>query len=73
MILAVRKEIDGPIPAESVGFESITRKGEMKNTNRCELGQTKIHPLVVTVHFEHVCESLANLSQTFNAAVEILQ
>ena len=42
-------------------------------SNVLKLGETKTHPSVVTIYFKDVCESLADLSQTFNAAIEILQ
>jgi hypothetical protein len=45
----------------------------VKDTDGSKLGEPKIHLLVVTVYLKHVCESLADPSQTFNAAIEILQ
>lgn len=45
----------------------------MKDTDGSKLGEPKIHFSVVTVYLEDVCESFAHPSQTFNAAIEILQ
>ena len=41
--------------------------------NVLKLDETKTHPSIATVYSKHACESLADLSQTFNAAIEILQ
>jgi len=45
----------------------------MKNTDGSKLGESEINSLVVTVYLKNVCKRLADPSQTFNAAIEILQ
>jgi len=67
MIMAVREEIDGPIPAESVGLGHNDQKmAKEKNTDGSKLGELEINSLVVTVY-------LKDPYQTFNATIEILQ
>jgi len=45
----------------------------MKNTDGSKLRKPEINSLVITVYLKDVCERLADPSQTFNAAIEILQ
>lgn len=45
----------------------------MKYTDGSKLCESEIHLSVVTVYLEDICERLADLSQTFDAAIEILQ